>query len=132
MKPDPADEIADRDAEERSENEGMPEHAVKAHDPVRWAADRGTRVRQRLPERSPGGADRACQQPSTEPPRRHVKEITMRPNPTPPTSTGYVSAHRFGLTMLACALVLGIMLAAVYKSVGFTPIWASHTIAGVS
>ena len=39
------DEIADRAAEERSENEGMPEHPAKAQDPVRWAADRGKRVR---------------------------------------------------------------------------------------
>jgi hypothetical protein len=56
MKPNPIHEIADRDAEERSEDDGMPEHAAKAHDPARWTADRGTRVRQRLPERSPGGA----------------------------------------------------------------------------
>jgi hypothetical protein len=54
----------------------------------------------------------------------------MHPNPTPPTPTGYVSGHRFGLTMLACALVLVVMLATVYGGVGFTPIWASHTIAG--
>ena len=44
MKPNPADEIADRAAEERAENEGMPEHAAKASDPVRWSADRRTRV----------------------------------------------------------------------------------------
>jgi hypothetical protein len=56
MKPNPADEIADRAAEERSEDDGMPEHADKAHDPVRWAAGRGARVGQRLPERSHGGA----------------------------------------------------------------------------
>jgi hypothetical protein len=53
MKPNPADEIADRFAEERSEDDGMPEHRAKAHDPVQWAADRGTRVSQRLPKRSP-------------------------------------------------------------------------------
>ncbi len=52
MKPNPADEIADRAAEERSENEGMPEHAAKARDPVRWAADRGKRVSPRSPHRS--------------------------------------------------------------------------------
>jgi hypothetical protein len=39
------DEMADRVAEERSENEGMPEHPTKARDPVRWAADRSKRVR---------------------------------------------------------------------------------------
>jgi len=47
-----ADEIADREAEERSENEGMPEHQAKGHDPVRWAAERDRRVRRRMPERS--------------------------------------------------------------------------------
>jgi len=51
MKPNPADEIADRVAEERSEDEGMPEHLGKARDPVQWAADRGKRVNQRIPER---------------------------------------------------------------------------------
>ena len=54
----------------------------------------------------------------------------MQPNPTPTGFTGYVSGHRFGLTMLACALVLVVELLAVYDSVGFTPIWASHTITG--
>jgi hypothetical protein len=34
MKPNLADEIADRAAEERSEDEGMPEHPAKARDPV--------------------------------------------------------------------------------------------------
>lgn len=34
MKPHPADELTDRDADERSENEGTPEHL--AHDPLRW------------------------------------------------------------------------------------------------
>jgi hypothetical protein len=53
MKPNPGDEIADRIAEERSEDDGMPEHAAKADDPVRWGADRGTRVSKRKPERSP-------------------------------------------------------------------------------
>lgn len=52
MKPDNAAEIADRTAEERSENEGMPEHVAKARDPVRWAADRRARVSPRRPDRS--------------------------------------------------------------------------------
>jgi hypothetical protein len=51
MKPNPADEVADRAAEERSEDEGMPEHPAKARDPVRWAAERGERVIER---RAPG------------------------------------------------------------------------------
>ena len=52
MKPNNADGIADRIAEERSENEGMPEHAAKARDPVQWAADRRARVNPRRPDRS--------------------------------------------------------------------------------
>ena len=48
------DEIADRTAEERSENEGMPEHPAKARDPVRWATDRRERVRQLRSERPSG------------------------------------------------------------------------------
>jgi hypothetical protein len=47
MKQNLHDEIVDRAAEERSEDDGMPEHAAKARDPVRWAADRGRRVSQR-------------------------------------------------------------------------------------
>ena len=54
----------------------------------------------------------------------------MQPNPTPTGFTGYVSGRRFGLTMLASALVLVAMLATVYDRVGFTPIWASRTVAG--
>jgi hypothetical protein len=52
MKPHTTDEIADRVAEERSESEGMPEHAAKARDPVRWAADRPKRASTRPSERS--------------------------------------------------------------------------------
>ncbi len=40
MKPNPHDETADRAAEERSEDDGMPEHRAKARDPARWAAER--------------------------------------------------------------------------------------------
>ena len=54
MKPNLADEIADRAAEERSENEGMPEHPAKARDPVRWVADRRERVIRRTPGHTPG------------------------------------------------------------------------------
>jgi hypothetical protein len=67
MKPNPADEIADRAAEERSEDEGMPEHPAKARDPVRWAAERGERV---VGRRAPGhtgtfgGAFVACAAPA--------------------------------------------------------------------
>jgi hypothetical protein len=49
----------------------------------------------------------------------------MQPNPTHPVLagfTGYVSEHRFRLMMLACALVLVVMMAVVYSSVGFAPI----------
>jgi hypothetical protein len=54
MKPNRADEVADRAAEERSENEGMPEHPAKARDPVQWAADRPERVSRSASGRSPG------------------------------------------------------------------------------
>lgn len=47
------DEIADRFAEERSEDDGMPEHPAKARDPVRWAAERGERVSHRATRRPP-------------------------------------------------------------------------------
>ena len=40
MQPIPHDETADRAAEERSEDDGMPEHPAKARDPARWAAER--------------------------------------------------------------------------------------------
>ncbi|MBW6399279.1 hypothetical protein KPL78_15565 [Roseomonas sp. HJA6] len=46
-------EIADRFAEERSEDEGMPEHPAKARDPVRWAAERSERVSHRAARRPP-------------------------------------------------------------------------------
>jgi hypothetical protein len=54
MKAYPADEVADRAAEERSEDDGMPEHAAKARDPVRWAADRRARTSRRIPQNTPG------------------------------------------------------------------------------
>ncbi len=47
---------------------------------------------------------------------------TMQTNPA--GFTGYVSEHRFRLTMLACALVLASELIVVYEAVGFAPIWA--------
>jgi hypothetical protein len=55
MKPNPYDEMADRAAEERSEDDGMPEHPAKARDPEWWAAERRVRSDQRAPEqRGPG------------------------------------------------------------------------------
>ena len=42
MQPKPHDDTADRAAEERSEDDGMPEHPAKARDPERWAAERGS------------------------------------------------------------------------------------------
>ncbi|MBX6741350.1 MAG: hypothetical protein IRY87_04785 [Acetobacteraceae bacterium] len=53
MKPERNEEVADRIAEERSEDEGMPEHPAKARDPARWAADRRERVSGRRSARSP-------------------------------------------------------------------------------
>ncbi len=51
----------------------------------------------------------------------------MRPGPAragPGGFAGYVSEHRFGLLLLACALALALMLAAVHGTVGFAPVWA--------
>ncbi|MBX6741353.1 MAG: hypothetical protein IRY87_04800 [Acetobacteraceae bacterium] len=55
----------------------------------------------------------------------------MQPNPTRPNPAGfagYVSERRFGLMTLACALTLVVMLAVVYGTVGFAPIWAVHLV----
>ena len=56
MQPNPHDETADRAAEERSEDDGMPEHPAKARDPARWAAERRERTGRRAPraERASG------------------------------------------------------------------------------
>jgi hypothetical protein len=67
-------------------------------------------------------------------PRYAAKEAMMQPNSTRPTTpaagrAGYVSEHRFPLLMLACALALAVMLAAVYGTVGFAPIWAGPAAA---
>ena len=49
MKPNPYDEMADRAAEERSEDDGMAEHRAKAGDPARWAAERRARTGHHAP-----------------------------------------------------------------------------------
>ena len=49
MKPSPQDETAARAAEERSEDDGMPEHPAKARDPARWAAERRERTDRHAP-----------------------------------------------------------------------------------
>jgi hypothetical protein len=59
MKPNFQDEVADRAAEERSEDDGMAEHPAKVHSPERWATERHERERQartgrRTPERGAG------------------------------------------------------------------------------
>ena len=48
----------------------------------------------------------------------------MRMGSTRPDVTRHVSEHRFCLALLACALALALMLAAVYGTVGFAPLWA--------
>ena len=61
------------------------------------------------------------------PATRGQEEAMMRPGPTradPGGSAGYVSEHRFGLLLVFCALALAPMLAAVYGTVGFAPVWA--------
>ena len=56
------------------------------------------------------------------------EEAVMQPAPTrtsPPNGlAGYVSEHRFGLLLLLSAVALALMLAAVYGTVGFSPVWA--------
>ena len=42
--------------------------------------------------------------------------------------TGYVSEHRFGLTMALCLLTLAVMLLGLYGTLGFGPIWAVPTV----
>jgi hypothetical protein len=55
MQPNPHDETAERAAEERSEDDGMPEHPAKARDPERWAAERRERTGHSAPaERASG------------------------------------------------------------------------------
>jgi hypothetical protein len=56
----------------------------------------------------------------------------MQMSSTRPGLSGYVSDNRFRLTLLACALVLAAMLAAVYSTVGFTPIWAGSAVPAAS
>jgi hypothetical protein len=58
MQPNPHDETADRAAEERSEDDGMPEHPTKARDPVRWAAERRERVGHGAPPAGRRGSGR--------------------------------------------------------------------------
>ena len=63
----------------------------------------------------------------TSPATRGQEDATMRPGParaSPGGLAGYVSEHRFGLLLLLCALALALMLAAVYGTVGFAPLWA--------
>lgn len=55
----------------------------------------------------------------------------MQTNPKRPNLaglTGYVSEHRFGLMILTCALTLVVMLAVLYGTQGFAPIWAVHSV----
>ena len=49
MKPNLHGETADRAAEERSEDDGMPEHWAEAGDPAGWAAERLERTGRRAP-----------------------------------------------------------------------------------
>ena len=53
---------------------------------------------------------------------------TTPKRPNPAGLTAYVSERRFGLMMLICALALAIMLAVVYRTLGFVPIWAVHAV----
>lgn len=63
-------ELADRIAEERSENEGMPEHPAKARDPVRWALDRHSRVSRTERRLEPGNTGLSPRMPRLPAPLR--------------------------------------------------------------
>ena len=56
----------------------------------------------------------------------------MRMGSTRPDVTRHVSEHRFRLALLACALALALMLAVVYGTVGFTPLWATPAVPAAS
>ena len=56
----------------------------------------------------------------------------MQMSSTRPGFGGYASEHRFRLALLACALALAVMLAVVYSTAGFTPIWAGSAVSAVS
>ena len=66
------------------------------------------------------------------PATRRQEEAVMQPDPArtrPPSGlAGYVSEHRFGLLVLGCALAFALMLAAVYGTVGFAPVWARFDV----
>ena len=70
----------------------------------------------------------------SRPERRQVQEVPTQQSQTSPTPTRfphYVSGHRFGLMMLACAAVFAAKLAVVYTLVGLTPVVASGVAADV-
>ena len=77
------------------------------------------------PDPPPAGPDQ------TSPATRGQEEAAMRPGParaSPGGFAGYLSEHRFGLLLLLCALALAPMLAAVYGTVGFAPLWARFDV----
>ena len=78
------------------------------------------------------GPDPPPARPDQRSPATHSQEATMRPDdPTrarPGGFAGYVSEHRFRLLLLACALALAVMLAAVYGTAGFAPVWARFDV----
>jgi hypothetical protein len=96
------------------------------------AADESAHVGDGTPQHGPSPPARL--DPRTTP-TRGQEEATMRPAPTragPPNGlAGYVSEHRFGLLLLLCSLALAPMLAAVYGTVGFAPVWARFGLPAV-
>src|SRR3712207_5644551 len=76
---------------------------------------------------APGSCCAARPAPRAAASSMRSQEATMRPDPTrsrPDGFAGYVSEHRFRLLLLLCALALAAMLATVYGTVGFSPVWA--------
>lgn len=56
----------------------------------------------------------------------------MQMSSTRPGFTGRVSAHRFRLALLACALALTAMLAVAYGTVGLAPVWTGPAVSAAS
>jgi hypothetical protein len=82
-----------------------------------------------FPARSTGRMQRAGAEQSLRCTAKEANE--MQPNPTDTTATrfaGYLSEHRFRLTVTASAPALAVTVAAVYGTMGFGPIWADFAV----
>jgi hypothetical protein len=99
---------------------------------VRITIFNGRRTQARSERHAPGerAANRLARQ--TGPVMSANKEAAMRMSSKRPGFTDHMSKHRFRLTLLACALALGAMLAAVHSTAGFAPIWTGPAVSAAS